>query len=613
MKQIRSSKFSKFLAYYLAIMIFIQVTQPIQMYALTSGPTQPEFNAFTPIGTSDMVDLASGDFNYNIPIMDVGGYPINLAYNSGVTMDQEASWVGLGWNLNVGQIERQVRGLPDDFRGDEMTYQNDLRDNVTVGTHFGLNYAFAGFDALKLGVGLGVQWNNYEGITFKPSYGVGFELSDNVSVGLDLSSSVSEGASVKPSVSISKQIETKKSDINLNGSVGLNLNSRKGVENLNLSVNATGKHFLVNEKTQTGTIKEGKGGISGSISLNNTNNYTPTKRIGYENGNFSFSGAVGVAVYLNEPQVQITGYGSYQKIASSYRNRKEKAYGYENTHYKKQTSLTGDGGGVLDFNRENERTVSENTTALALTNYTYDIYNISGQGVSGMFRPYRSQVSYLYNDRVTDNGTGATAGAEFGGGGLFHGGASFTVNPSSSHTGGWFQGNNVLPYFEEKASDLNDLKYEPVTFKMVGGLVIDPEEALYKNKVHENKALRFGIGGAKKNRVTEPVFYEANEANSHPISSEIKRKERFLRNQVVQKITAKEAEGDSFVERNDYAKDHHTAGIKVLQTDGTTYVYGNTAYNTTKVEATFDVSARTGDNASGLVTYNGSTSGNNNK
>jgi hypothetical protein len=164
MKQIRSSKFSKFLAYYLAIMIFIQVTQPIQMYALTSGPTQPEFNAFTPIGTSDMVDLASGDFNYNIPIMDVGGYPINLAYNSGVTMDQEASWVGLGWNLNVGQIERQVRGLPDDFRGDEMTYQNDLRDNVTIGTHLGLNYAFAGFDELKLGVGLGVQWNNYEGI-----------------------------------------------------------------------------------------------------------------------------------------------------------------------------------------------------------------------------------------------------------------------------------------------------------------------------------------------------------------------------------------------------------------------------------------------------------------
>ena len=106
MKKIRESKFSKILAYYLVIMLFLQVVQPMQLYALTGGPAQPEFSSFTPIGTSDMVDLASGDFSYNIPVMDVGGYPLNLAYNSGITMDQEASWVGLGWDFNVGQINR---------------------------------------------------------------------------------------------------------------------------------------------------------------------------------------------------------------------------------------------------------------------------------------------------------------------------------------------------------------------------------------------------------------------------------------------------------------------------------------------------------------------------
>ena len=127
-KQIRTSKFSKIVACYLAMMIFLEITQPIAAYALTEGPSQPEFNSFTPIGTSDMVDLASGDFNYNIPIMDVGGYPINLAYNSGVTMDQEASWVGLGWNLNIGQINRNVRGLPDDFKGDAVINENNLKD-----------------------------------------------------------------------------------------------------------------------------------------------------------------------------------------------------------------------------------------------------------------------------------------------------------------------------------------------------------------------------------------------------------------------------------------------------------------------------------------------------
>jgi hypothetical protein len=619
MKQIRTSKFSKFLAYYLAIMMFLQVVQPMQMYALTSGPTQPEFNAFTPIGTSDMVDLASGDFNYNIPVMDVGGYPINLAYNSGVTMDQEASWVGLGWNLNVGQIERQVRGLPDDFKGDEIRYENDLRDNVTIGTNFGLNAAFAGYDAINLGVGLGVQWNNYEGITFKPSYGIGFELSDNVSVGLNFSSSVGEGATVSPSVSISGKMEQKSNGIiseglKGGGTLGLGFNSRKGVENLSLSLTAQpykNYSFKLFGSNVNFDINGKQGGLGGSITFNNTT-FTPSKRIGFENGNFSFSAAAGAEFTLVELQGQITGYGSYQKIASAYKNRKEKAYGYENTHHKRQQSITGDGGGVLDFNRENERTVSENTTVLPVTNYTYDTYNISGQGVSGMFRPFKSQVSYVYNDRVVDNGMGGTTGIEFGGGNAVHWGGSFTVNPSSSSTGGWNTNNNVLPYFNESNTDLNNLDYENTTFKLVGGLVIDPNINLYKDKLMHSKAINIKLGGSSKNRKTEPYYMYKNglTVNSNPINSKIKRTERFVRNQVIQKITAREANGDPFVFRNENAKDHHTSGIKVLQTDGSTYIYGSTAYNVNKVEASFDVSSRNGNNTTGLVTYNGSLSGN---
>jgi hypothetical protein len=168
MKKIRESKVSKFLVYYFSINIICQIVAPTQAYALTSGPTQPEFNSFTPIGTSDMVDLASGNYNYNIPVMDVGGYPINLSYNGGVTMDQEASWVGLGWNLNVGQIQRQVRGLPDDFRGDLMHYENDMKENRTIGMNLQVNGAYSGFDALNLGFGIAVESNNYEGISAKP-------------------------------------------------------------------------------------------------------------------------------------------------------------------------------------------------------------------------------------------------------------------------------------------------------------------------------------------------------------------------------------------------------------------------------------------------------------
>ena len=92
-KQIREGRLSKVISSYLAIQMLIQFTGGNQIFALTSGPSQPEFNSFTPIGTSDMVSLTTGDFSYNLPLLDVGGYPINLSYDSGITTDQESSWV----------------------------------------------------------------------------------------------------------------------------------------------------------------------------------------------------------------------------------------------------------------------------------------------------------------------------------------------------------------------------------------------------------------------------------------------------------------------------------------------------------------------------------------
>ena len=101
------------------------------------GPDQPEVQSFTPIGTTDMVDPFTGDFSYNIPLMDVDGYPINMAYSAGVTMDQESSWIGLGWNLNPGVVNRSMRGLPDDFNGQDSVKKNmNLKEHVNVTTSF---------------------------------------------------------------------------------------------------------------------------------------------------------------------------------------------------------------------------------------------------------------------------------------------------------------------------------------------------------------------------------------------------------------------------------------------------------------------------------------------
>lgn len=37
------------------------------------GPTQPEFTAYEAPGSSDMVNLSTGDFSFQVPVLDVPG------------------------------------------------------------------------------------------------------------------------------------------------------------------------------------------------------------------------------------------------------------------------------------------------------------------------------------------------------------------------------------------------------------------------------------------------------------------------------------------------------------------------------------------------------------
>tara|TARA_R110002072_G_scaffold287464_4_gene453161 strand:+ start:32509 stop:38487 length:5979 start_codon:yes stop_codon:yes gene_type:complete len=618
--RIKTSRSSKFIASFLSVLLITTVVEPTATYALTSGPSQPEFNSFTPIGTSDMVNLSSGDFNYNIPIMDVGGYPLNLAYDSGIGMDQEASWVGLGWNLNVGQINRDVRGIPDDFKGDGMVYENDMKDNITVGSNFGIQGSVFGFPGeIGLNLGLGVQYNNYQGITFHPSYGVSFGIHDNVQVGMNISSSTADGATVSPSVSFTANIDDKEKEqiTSITGGVGLSLSSRKGLGSLSMSASASQTKYmslriLNSPLFQIPTGKKSLGGASGVISLNNNNLYTPFKRAGTVSGNFSFNAAIGTEVLGIEGQGHIMGYGSYQKIRSEEKNKTVPAFGYDYSEFANK------GNSILDFNRENDRSFNKNTTVLPIANHTYDIYSLQGQGISGMFRPHRGQVSYLVDNKVSDYGDGASAGIEFGLGWNVHTGADIKISPSYSYTGGWFDQNYTINHFGESNTDTNSLKYEPVYFSMVGEMNVDSEPSLYYDKIKDSKPIKIGIGGNNWSHTLLPNFvvkdYDIDGLpiqTTVPISSKIKRDDRNKRNTAIYKVTSGEASNDPFVTSRDI--EHHTAGIKILKPDGSTYVYGETAYNLTKEAITVDVSGTSDANcATGLIQNNGTVNAGNN-
>jgi YD repeat-containing protein len=129
---------------------------PFLGHALTSGPAMPEYNDFEAVDATDMVNLSTGDFSYTLPVMTVPGpgmgFPIVLSYHSGILQKQEASWVGLGWNLQAGSITRQVNKVPDDFKGDPI--DEYVKSSKIYGWTASIGYN---------GGTIGISWDNSNG------------------------------------------------------------------------------------------------------------------------------------------------------------------------------------------------------------------------------------------------------------------------------------------------------------------------------------------------------------------------------------------------------------------------------------------------------------------
>ncbi len=616
----------------LALSIFFELVYPNQTFALTGGPAQPEFNSFTPIGTSDMVDLSSGDMSYNIPLMDVGGYPLNIAYSAGVTMDQEASWVGLGWNLSVGQINRNVRGIPDDFDGDLITYENHMKPNITVGANlkiskaaFGVPLDFgaaANFDDLgnalpddDLTFGVAVSYNNYSGFMMKPSVGVNIDLGQAVSVGFNAESGP-DGLSVSPSVSLhSRDKDSKNRTNDLSANFGVSMNSRQGLTSATLSVSK--KNYAAKVKE---AAKVKKADIDRTQSLGSSIGftdqlYTPNKRTAMSTKTFTVNMTLGSGTELfgGELQGQITAYGTVTKVANSDLEKKSPAYGYSNTEKAKIT-------GILDFNREKDGGVSVNTTNLPITNYTYDIYSVQGQGVGGQYRPFRNQVGYVYDPFVKDLSMSGTLGLEFGVGNAVHNGADFEASIINGQSGRWTDNNFILQWLEEDNANFSP-DYEKVHYKNVGDLSADQDyldNADMFTRQGGYQATRVAWGGSEFNRTALDRFMMKTDGegseNQMVVGSAIHRSQRLMRNQTIVNLTKAEVDngiGYGPCVNNaigvEYAlpveaKAHHVAEVQILRNDGARYIYGLPAYNKIKREATFSVQ-KNGDCATGLVGY----------
>ncbi len=195
------------------------------LYASNNGPTAPEAASFEPVDATDMVNLATGDLSYVLPLLNVpspeGGYPLALSYHAGIALDQEASWVGLGWNVNPGAINRSVVGVPDDWK-------NGLKSKIS-------------FDA--------------GGTTTIENLNMGLGVSDDLSVGLNstwitnktVGGERSVDFSIRGSVSYNMQIERTDGSSNVLGT-----SFSLGNDGFSLGVGSEGQNLLINS-TQEGT------------------------------------------------------------------------------------------------------------------------------------------------------------------------------------------------------------------------------------------------------------------------------------------------------------------------------------------------------------------------
>ncbi len=140
-----SSKFQRVFSF---TFIFCLLSQSV--YPSLSVKNFNTLSAAQPLASAalDMVDLYTGDFHYSVPLMTVpgpNGESVNIAanYTGGVRMNQKASWLGLGWDYNPGEITRQVVGYPDDYNGIPIyNSKNRFETHPSTSFAFRKNFAF---------------------------------------------------------------------------------------------------------------------------------------------------------------------------------------------------------------------------------------------------------------------------------------------------------------------------------------------------------------------------------------------------------------------------------------------------------------------------------------
>ena len=129
-------KYKKAIAAFTLLSIINQIILPGIALANNGGDLSAEYSNGGGVG-NDLVNMYNGAFNYKVDLLTVPGsgvsFPISISYNSAdINMQTVPTSVGLGWSLNLPKITRSIKAVPDDFKGDEIVYEYDMKTLVDV-------------------------------------------------------------------------------------------------------------------------------------------------------------------------------------------------------------------------------------------------------------------------------------------------------------------------------------------------------------------------------------------------------------------------------------------------------------------------------------------------
>ncbi len=608
------------------------------------GPGQPEMATFKSIGADNMVSPFTGDFSYNIPLLDVGGYPVNIFYNAGITMEQEASWVGLGWNLNPGSISRNMRGLPDDFNGeDRVVKQMSIAPDITVGVNASTTMEITGVPQTGTGISssaninTGITWNSKRGTglaiggggqfsmhkqiskinqdqktcAFDTSYF--YNLSGTVNASLNLSSM--DGITTSFGLGVQITDEYKKNRAGL--STDINYNSMQGLGDLRLSGEL---------KNYSGSLKDWYGVTpSGSMTFARSS-FMPTMRM----TTTTFNALLGIKLG-KEKKVFFKNGELGASLSDQFIKLEDKVLSKPAVGFMYYEKARDNRDVMMDFNRLNDGVYTAKTPVISIPVYTYDVFTISGEGTGGSFRGYRGSTGYVKDYRTVSKLGKGSLNFDLGGESTLKTGITVGGAYSQTSVDEW-SSNNALK--ENIQFGQSGGAREDFYFKNPGEKAIIDEA--YYNAVGKDKLIRpvlmpDGQGAAtiyspSPGLASQYEVFDAalkKESDLPVTGNSMVRTHRDKRNQVISYLTAAEAslagldkqiwawKENTFLpgscrDKNFVAafprwddknngtnprKSHHLSEITVLEGDARRYIYGLPVYTKQQKEVTFSIAA----------------------